>query len=359
MRSRVRTGMAKGAFPFRYLGGPITASRISERDCDVLVDKLTKQITSWTTKNLSYAGRAKLINTVLYGIISFWSRIFLIPNKVMKKIMALCRNYLWSSSPEYKKCPLINWEEVCLPKQEGGLGLKNLLKWNQASIMRLIWDIASKKDTLWVKWIHTKYLKGATVWEYSPKQDDCYYWKKMLQNRKLFQGMTTMTSYDSKIGYDWLIGMHTRVDWRDLVWNKWSIPKHKFIAWLIWKGIILTKDRLSRFMDIDTKCVLCEEEVESADHLFCTCSFVVSVHKALRPWLKHDLVSTSLTELKEKMWKGKNRKDRLWIASSIVSCCYYVWKARNSKLHNKREETSAKVAEEVKTVLAMAVNRRD
>ncbi|VFQ83678.1 unnamed protein product [Cuscuta campestris] len=144
---------------YKVSGGP----RIGEKECDLLVEKLTTKISSWVTKHLSYAGRVRLINSVLYGVVFFCSRIFLLPNKVMKKIMALCRNFLWSSTPDYKKCPLISWDDVCLPKQEGGLGLKNLLLWNQACTMKLMWDVAKKKDSLWVKWVHGRYLKHCTI----------------------------------------------------------------------------------------------------------------------------------------------------------------------------------------------------
>ena len=30
---------------------------------------------------------------------------------------------------------------------------------NQASIAKLVWAVATKKDNLWVKWVHGKYLK--------------------------------------------------------------------------------------------------------------------------------------------------------------------------------------------------------
>ncbi|VFQ71085.1 unnamed protein product, partial [Cuscuta campestris] len=65
------TSMAKGVLPFRYLGGPITDGRISDRECEALVAKITTKISAWATKNLSYAGRCKLINNVLFGVISF------------------------------------------------------------------------------------------------------------------------------------------------------------------------------------------------------------------------------------------------------------------------------------------------
>ncbi|RAL40354.1 hypothetical protein DM860_006424 [Cuscuta australis] len=155
--------MERGNLPFRYLGGPITASRISERECEGLINKLTTKITSWATKHLSFAGRCKLINTVLMGVISFWCKLFVIPNKVMHKIQAICRNFLWGSNAEYKRTPSVCWEEVCKPKMAGGLGFKNLVYWNQACNQGLLWDIASKKDILWVKWIHNRYLKCDTI----------------------------------------------------------------------------------------------------------------------------------------------------------------------------------------------------
>lgn len=154
-------GIKVGSFPLTYLGSPITTARLKQGDCEVLINKLTSKITAWGTKHLSYIARVRVINSVLIGIASFWSRIFILPKQVMKRVMAICRNYLWGSSDKYKKVPLVNWDEVCQAKKHGGLGIKNLVKWNKASIMKLNWDIANKKDILWVKWIHNRYIKNA------------------------------------------------------------------------------------------------------------------------------------------------------------------------------------------------------
>ncbi|VFQ99819.1 unnamed protein product [Cuscuta campestris] len=84
------------------------------------------------------------------------------------------RNFLWSSSPEYKRFPLIKWEEVCRSKYEGGLGLKNL----------------QNRD-----------LKNKSIWTFESKHDDCYYWKKMMLIRKDFAGMSITSAYRVKKGY--------------------------------------------------------------------------------------------------------------------------------------------------------------
>ncbi|VFQ61358.1 unnamed protein product [Cuscuta campestris] len=292
------------------------------------------------------------------GLMLNYDKIFLLPDNVMKKIMALCRNFLWSSTPDYKKCPLVSWDEVCLPKQEGGLGLKNLLKWNQACLMKLLWDIANKKDTIWVKWIHNKYLKGSSVWDYTTKPDDCYYWKKLVQTRCLFMGMNMTSCYTVKEGYNWLVGSNPKVEWFDMVWNKWSIPKHCFITWLIWRGRLLTKDRLSRFINLDTTCGLCNNGVESVDHLFCSCALARLILENISQWIHVDIAAGSIRELGSRVGKGKNRKSRRTIATCIAASCYFIWKARNGKLHNNREAAKEHIVQGIKAAVTMAIGHK-
>ncbi|RAL52042.1 hypothetical protein DM860_016540 [Cuscuta australis] len=73
----------------------------------------------------------------LIGILTFWARIFLIPTKVIKTVQAIWRNFLWSSTTKYKRTPLVNWEDLYLPKRLRGLGLRNMAIWKKASIMKL------------------------------------------------------------------------------------------------------------------------------------------------------------------------------------------------------------------------------
>lgn len=49
--------------------------------------------------------------------------------------------------------------EVCTPKAEGGLGLRSLKEWNKASMLRHLWALCKKQDTLWVKWVHSYIIK--------------------------------------------------------------------------------------------------------------------------------------------------------------------------------------------------------
>ena len=73
------TCFQEGALPFRYLGVPITANKLSKIECKLLVEKFTRNITTWATKTIPYAGRVAMVNSVLMGIFTFWATIFVLP----------------------------------------------------------------------------------------------------------------------------------------------------------------------------------------------------------------------------------------------------------------------------------------
>ena len=97
-------GFQEGELPMRYLGVPITASRLTKLECTELVEKITARVHTWATKSLSFAGRATLINSVIFGMFNYWASIFLLPQMVLDSITSICRNFLWrggrKNSPE-------------------------------------------------------------------------------------------------------------------------------------------------------------------------------------------------------------------------------------------------------------------
>ncbi|GJV20379.1 RNA-directed DNA polymerase, eukaryota, reverse transcriptase zinc-binding domain protein [Tanacetum coccineum] len=109
-----------GKLLVRYLGIPLITKQISINDCKPLVNKVKTKINDWKNKSLSYAGRVQLIESVLNSMQNYWASVFLLLKQVIYEI-------------------------------------DKMLK-------------ATKKDTLWVKWIIVEKLKGKSIWEV---QSDC------------------------------------------------------------------------------------------------------------------------------------------------------------------------------------------
>lgn len=64
----------------------MNSTRLKASDCNHLVERITKRIKSWTNKCLSYAGRAQLIQSVLFSIQVYWSSLFILPKKIIKAL---------------------------------------------------------------------------------------------------------------------------------------------------------------------------------------------------------------------------------------------------------------------------------
>ncbi|RAL54786.1 hypothetical protein DM860_017625 [Cuscuta australis] len=107
-------------------------------------------------------------------------------------------------------------------------------------------------------------------------------------------GMDRDGDYTPAKGYIWLIGESSKPVWCDIVWNKWSIPKHQFIYWLICKGRLQAKQRLSKLLSLDTCCSFRGYNVEDVHHLFCICTFAMELLSIIPRWVGTDLNANSL-----------------------------------------------------------------
>lgn len=159
------TGFEEGQFPVRYSGVPLSSKKLSIQHYLPLINRIIRRNIHWSTRMLSYAGRIQLVKSIFCSIAQYWMQNFPLPKAVIKKIDALCRSFIWTGNAEVSRKFLVAWAKVCSPNDQAGIGLINMAVWNQVSLMKCLWNISSKSDNLWVKWIHTNHLKGKDILE--------------------------------------------------------------------------------------------------------------------------------------------------------------------------------------------------
>lgn len=311
----------------------------------------------WSSKNLSFAGRSRLINCIIFGMFSYWASIFLLPTEVTTKLTQLCRNYLWGASEEYKRPPFISWSNSCQPRTHGGLGIKDMGCWNKALTAKLVWAVATKKDTLWVRWVHGRYLKGSSWWSYNPPVDSGWHWKKVCFIKELFKDGYTEnwkwlggTEYSVKKGYYWLLGERDKVKWAAIPWCRPVQCKHGYITWIMLHRRLPTKARLSRFeTNRDTLCVLCEQHQEDDYHLFFSCTFATAIWEEIRSRWQIPLPKKDWDETIRSWMKVKGSRTHRSITYAYLNAgVYFIWMARNMKLFQNQDWPVFKVAAEIK-----------
>ncbi|XP_021835585.1 uncharacterized protein [Spinacia oleracea] len=65
----------EGSFPFRYLGVPLATKNLAYNQCKPLIEKVVARAKTWIARNLTYAGRLQLVQTILLSMQSFWCQI--------------------------------------------------------------------------------------------------------------------------------------------------------------------------------------------------------------------------------------------------------------------------------------------
>ncbi|KAJ8420586.1 LOW QUALITY PROTEIN: hypothetical protein Cgig2_032284 [Carnegiea gigantea] len=73
-----------------------------------------------------------------------------------------------------------------MPKSQGGIGIKDLITWNKPTIAKLTWAVDKKKEVLF-KWVHERYIKHRTWWNYAPPHEFSWYWKKTCRVKDEFK----------------------------------------------------------------------------------------------------------------------------------------------------------------------------
>lgn len=335
------TGIPQGSLPVRYLGIPLDSQKLKVSQFSALTDAINSYISSWKGHTLSYAGRLELIKSVIQGVASFWLQQVFLPVGVVDHITAICRRFLWGG----KACP-VAWEKVCRTIEEGGLGLKDLQTWNKALLAKQIWNFHTKKDTLWVRWVHSFYIQGQDFWTWKPgKWNSSAFIRKLMSVRdELLQSLggrdatimqlaqwARLRGLDSSKVYLILRPKLPPQRIFRLLWKGAYPPKFSFIAWKAVRERLPTRARLRNYYG-ETCCPFCRRAPETSQHLFFHCEFSRHIWDYIKERVGfhrrcYTIRGAARWIIREA--HGVRRTARTGMLA-LLTTLYYIWTARNA-----------------------------
>ncbi|XP_061342523.1 uncharacterized protein LOC133288720 [Gastrolobium bilobum] len=121
----------------KYLGVNLNHRRVSKNSLNYVVERVHNRLSSWSQASLSLAGRITLAKAVLEALPAYIMQTTDVPISICKEVEKLTRGFIWGSSPNNRKVHLVNWENVCRMKEDGGLGLRNQRLINKAYAMKI------------------------------------------------------------------------------------------------------------------------------------------------------------------------------------------------------------------------------
>jgi hypothetical protein len=103
-------------------------------------DKICARLPGWQGRLLNRVGWLTLSNSVLTSIPVYHMTSFPLSKWAIKRIDRIWRNFLWKGCDDPRKgnCP-VSWARACRAKHLGGLGIKDLARFNRALRLRWPW----------------------------------------------------------------------------------------------------------------------------------------------------------------------------------------------------------------------------
>ncbi|GJW64567.1 RNA-directed DNA polymerase, eukaryota, reverse transcriptase zinc-binding domain protein [Tanacetum coccineum] len=389
-----------GSLPVSYLGVPLITKHLTFTDCKVLIDKVKIKVNDWKNKMLSYAGRLQLIASILSSMQVYRASVFMLPKSVVNDINKLLKGFLWCQGELSKGKAKVAWKQVCKPKDEGGLGIKNLSLWNEVLMAKHLWNVATMKESLWVKWIHKgpepliKYIPMETIrqaglesnvklkdmiknglWKWPREWNSTFMHNLPNFVPKLIEGSKDSYLWETNDGkcknfstnrawMDWR-DHERKVDWCDLVWFSNCTPKHSFIVWMAVQDMLTTQERIMKwYPEKQLKCSLCGMKPDSLNYLFFECNYSAKVWKELMEKYDHYDMPNIWDDLLITMTSMRHNKSIKSVLRRIVfaACVYFIWNERNKRLftNDKKNynELIAKVVNHIRLKLASLTMKR-
>ncbi|GKV51347.1 hypothetical protein SLEP1_g58014 [Rubroshorea leprosula] len=177
-----------GIFPCKYLGVPIGGNAKSISMWKPLVKSFEKKLSSWKGRFLSLGGRIILLNAVLSTLPVYTMSVHLLPKGLILSLDKIRRNFLWGGGEGKRKVNWVSWDNVCKNKALGGLGVKDLRKFNLALLGKWWSRLASGEEGLLYNIINHKYGSLESRWcewvrEYSQKSS--LWWRNVCRINQL------------------------------------------------------------------------------------------------------------------------------------------------------------------------------
>lgn len=144
----------------KYLGMPVLQKRINKETFGYVLERASTRLAGWKSRVLSMAGRLTLTKAVLSSLPVHTMSTIVLPKSILTGLDKISRGFLWGSTLEKKKQHLVAWKRVCLPKAEGGLGIRGSEATNKALIAKLGWRLLHDCSSLWARVLRSKYKVG-------------------------------------------------------------------------------------------------------------------------------------------------------------------------------------------------------
>ncbi|GMI83381.1 hypothetical protein HRI_002007400 [Hibiscus trionum] len=191
----------------KYLGLPAIIGRCKKAAFSNLKDRFNFYTEGWSSKFLSAGGKEVFIKSVLQSIPMYAMSCFLLPKSFCRELEAIAAKFWWQKSKEKRGIHWCDWSFLRKLKDSGGMGFRDLRKFNIALLAKQGWRLMSNPSSLVSRLLKAKYYKETNFLGSNLGNRPSFIWKSIWCAKGLLS-----------LGLNWRIGSGSKVSIWDDPW---------------------------------------------------------------------------------------------------------------------------------------------
>ncbi|XP_071921851.1 uncharacterized protein [Coffea arabica] len=184
---RQSLGTIQVATQGKYLGLPMVITRSKQQVFGFIKDSISKRMKNWKNKLLSQGGKEVLLKAVSMALPVYTMSCFKLPNTLCKEVTSIFAKYWWGEAEGRDKIHWCSWGRMAMEKKEGGLGFKDLQKFNKALLAKQVWRLITKPNLLVSKVLRAKYFHRDSIFKCKVPKCSSWIWQSLMNVRDLVQ----------------------------------------------------------------------------------------------------------------------------------------------------------------------------
>ena len=115
---------------------------------------------------------------------------FKLPKGLIKYLEVLTRKFWWGYGDGSRKVHWVHWKKLCQDKDMGGIGFKEIEKFNDALLAKQVWRMINNPNSLCHRVFKARFSPTCSILEVKDSNTGSYAWKSILSARDvIWKGM--------------------------------------------------------------------------------------------------------------------------------------------------------------------------